>query len=100
MLATQVGVATQGVLLRRNVEIKQVGTTGSLSELGWTKSIAIADGLFDSFFRPLTTEFGAELRDQTPDQTVFACANMGGLSFQDPATCIDTRAAAERYRAR
>ncbi len=82
------------------MEIKPVGTTVSLSELGWTKSFTIADGLFDSFFSPLTTEFGVELREQTPDQTVFACANMGGLSFQDPAPCIDTRAAAERYRAR
>ena len=100
LLATQVGIATQGVLLRRNVEIKPVGTTGSLPELGRTKSIAIADGLFDSFFSPLTTEFGVELREQTPDQTVFACANMGGLSFQDPAPYIDTRAAAERHRAR
>ena len=100
LLATQVGVATQGALLRRNVEIKPVGITRSLPDLGWTKSIAIADGLFDSFFSPLTTEFGVELREQTPDQTVFACANMGGLSFQVPAPAIDTRAAVERYRTR
>jgi len=100
LLATQVGIATRGALLRRNVEIKPVGTTSSLLDLGRTKSIAIADGLFDSFFSPLTTEFGVELREQTPDQTVFACANMGGLSFQDPSPFIDTRAAAERYRTR
>lgn len=100
LLATQAGVAAQGALLRRNIEIKSISTDGAPSELGRVKSISIGDGLFDSFSNPLTTDFSTTLREQTPDQTVFACANTSGLSFEVPVPAMDARSIAERYRAR
>ncbi|MBT3942026.1 MAG: hypothetical protein HOC77_09900 [Chloroflexi bacterium] len=81
LLATQAGVATQGALLRRNIDIAAVVRAEPDSGLGIVKGLKIGDGVFESFTASLTSEFGTTLAEASPDQTVFVCANLGGASF-------------------
>ncbi|MDP6824074.1 MAG: hypothetical protein QF554_12375 [Dehalococcoidia bacterium] len=81
LLATQVGVAAQGALLRRNIEIKAVRPDEGDAQPGITKALSIGDGLFNSFTEPLPSEIGTALAEASPDSTVFPCANLGGAPF-------------------
>lgn len=83
LLATQAGVAAQGALLRRNIEIRSIDNSDAAPRLGRVRSLAIGDGLFESFSAPLPSEFSTELRVNSPDNTVFACANLSGAPFSD-----------------
>lgn len=82
LLATQAGVAAQGVLLRRNIEIKAIVWDNPAPELGNVKGLSIGEGLFESFTAPMPSEFGTTLAETLSDHTVFACANLGGSPFK------------------
>jgi len=81
LLAAQAGVASQGALLRRNIEIKAVCGHSSDPKLGTTKSLSIGQGLFESFTNPLPSSFGTSQAEMYPDRVVFTCANLGGDPF-------------------
>ena len=100
LLATQAGVAAQGVLLRRNIEIKPLPAEDAPAELGAVRALAVGDGLFESFSAPLPAGFNLALRDLAPDRTVFACANLSGAPFSQSSAVTDAVALVARYRAR
>lgn len=80
LLATQVGVAAGGALLRRNIEITAVQPfTDTESD---RLSLSIGEGLFMSSTAPQSTRFGTALTD-APGTTVFLCANLGGAPFAE-----------------
>ncbi len=99
LLATQAGVAAQGALLRRNIEIKAIVADGAPSQLGSVRGLSIGEGLFESFSAPLPSEFGATLRESSTDSTVFACANLGGAPFSQESAVTDVEVVVARYRA-
>jgi hypothetical protein len=99
LLATQAGVAAQGALLRRNIEIKAIVSDGAPSQLGSVRGLSIGEGLFESFSAPLPSEFGATLRESSTDSTVFACANLGGAPFSQKSAVTDVEVVVARYRA-
>ena len=99
LLATQAGIAAQGALLRRNVEIKAVNADAAPSVLGSVRGLAVGNGLFESFTAPLPSEFGTALREASPDQTVFACANLAGAPFSEASQVTDVAEVIACYRA-
>ena len=98
LLATQAGVAAQGALLRRNIEIKVIVADSAPSGLGGIHGLSIGEGLFESFTAPLPSEFGTALREASPDNTVFACANLGGATFGQESAVTDVEAVVASYR--
>ena len=99
LLATQAGIASQGALLRRNVEIRAINADGAVAELGGVRGLAVGDGLFESFTAPLPSEFGSALREASPDRTVFACGNLAGAPFSQMSAVTDVAEAVTRHRA-
>jgi hypothetical protein len=99
LLATQAGVAAQGALLRRNIEIKAITPPNLPDGLGAVRVLAIGEGLFESFSSPLPSDFGTALREASPDNTVFANANLGGAGYGVSSAVTDASEVVARYRA-
>ncbi len=99
LLATQAGIAAQGALLRRNIDIKAITTDNVPDGLGTVRGLAIGEGLFESFSFPLPSDFGTALREASSDNTVFANANLAGADFGVSSSVTDASEVVARYRA-